>query len=142
LGSGAMVRFRGGVTGDPGLRVLRPGFQQITAFRPGGANRREGEVHEFRDYADARVATLVREIVGALRGVEMGAEDQQALRKVPVRLKIKEACAVAAAAPGPFAVLLVALVGNHVGEVRGVAQVVLEVRRPRCWTVPRGDQTA
>ena len=98
MGSGAMVRFRGGVTGDPGLRVLRPGFQKITAFRPGGANRREGEVHEFRDYAVAAVSVLVRELVGALRVVQVGAEDQQTVRKVLVRLKLNEACAVVAAA--------------------------------------------
>ena len=43
-----------------------------------------------------------------------------------VRLKLEEACAVVAAAPGPFAVLLVPLVGDPVREVREVAQVVLE----------------
>ena len=43
-----------------------------------------------------------------------------------VRLKLKEACAVVAATPGPFALLLVVLVGDHVGEVSEVAQVVLE----------------
>ena len=68
---------------------------------------------------------LVREL-GALRGVEVGAEYQQALREVLVRLKLKEASAVVAAAPSPFAVLLVALVGDHVGKVGKVTQVVLE----------------
>ena len=69
---------------------------------------------EFRYYAVAAVALLVRELVGALRGVEVGAEYKQALREILVSLKLKEACAVAAAAPGPFAVMLVALVGDHV----------------------------
>ena len=59
----------------------------------------------------------------ALRWVEMGAEDQQALRKVLVRLKLKEACAIVVAAPGPFAVLLGALVGQ------GAVQLRVEFRR-------------
>ena len=92
----------------------------------GWANHREGEVHEFRDYAVAAVSVLVRELVGALLRVQVGSEDQQTVREVLVRLKIKEACAVVAAALGPFAVLLVALVGDHVGEVCEVAQIVIE----------------
>ena len=44
------------------------------------------------------VAVLVRELVGALRCVEVGAEYEQALREVLVRLKLEEACAVVAAA--------------------------------------------
>ena len=64
--------------------------------------------------------------MGALRGVEVGADDQQALREVLGRLKLKEACAVVADARGPFAVLQEGLLCDHVGEVRGVAQVVLE----------------
>ena len=83
----------------------------------------EGEVHEFRDDAVGAVAVLVRELVGALRWVEVGAEDEQALREVLVRLKLEEACAVVDAAPGPCAVLLVPLVGD---PVREVAQIVLE----------------
>ena len=70
--------------------------------------------------------------------------------KVLVRLTLKETCAIVAAAPGPFAVLLVELVGYHVGEVHEVAQVVVEAanlgRLPRSWTrcsaVARGGQTA
>ena len=65
--------------------------------------------------------------MGALRWVEVGAEDEQALREVLVRLQLEEAGAVVAAAPGPFAVLLVPLVGDPVREVREVAQIVLEV---------------
>ena len=80
----------------------------------------------MRDYAVAAVSVLVRELMGALSGVEVGADDQQTLGEVLVRQKLKEACAVVAAAPGSFAVLLVALVCDHVGEVHEVAQVVLE----------------
>ena len=68
----------------------------------------------------------MRELLGALRVVEVGAEDEQALREVLVGLKLEEACAVVAAAPGPFAVLLVPLVGDPVREVSEVAQVFLE----------------
>ena len=68
----------------------------------------------------------MRELVGALRWVEVGAEDEQALREVLIRLNLEEACAVVAAAPGPCAVLLVPLVGDPVREVREVAQIVLE----------------
>ena len=126
LGSCARVRFRGGFTCDPELGVLRPAFEQVTAVRAGGTKHRKGEVHELRDYAVAAVSVLVRELMGALRGVEVGADDQQTLGEVLVRQKLKEACAVVAAAPGSFAVLLVALVCDHVGEVHEVAQVVLE----------------
>ena len=58
----------------------------------------------------------MRELVGELRGVQVGAEEQQALREVFVRLKLKEA----------WALLLVALVSDHVGDVSEVAQVFLE----------------
>ena len=61
--------FCGGVTGEPELRVIRPAFQQVTAVRAGWANRRESHVYEFRDYAVAAVYVLVRELVGALRGL-------------------------------------------------------------------------
>ena len=50
--------------------------------------------------------------------------DQQTLRKVLVCMKLNEACAFAAAVPGPFAVFLVALVGDHVGEVSEIAKVI------------------
>ena len=92
--------------------------KQAAAVRTGGANHREGDVHEFCVYTVAAVSVLARELVGALRGVEVGAEDKQALREMLVRLKLKEACAIVAAAPGPFAVLLVALVGYHVVHAR------------------------
>ena len=88
---------------------------------------RAKSTNELRDDAVAAVAVLVRELVGALRWVEVGAEDEQALCEVLVRLKLQEACAVVAAAPGPCAVLLVPLVGDPVREVREVAQIVLEV---------------
>jgi len=68
----------------------------------------------------------VRELVGTLRWVEVGAAEEQALREVLVCLKLEEACAVVVAAPGPCAVLLVPLVGDPVREVREVAQIVLE----------------
>ena len=63
----------------------------------------------------------------ALRGFEACADDQQALLIVLVSLELENACAVVAAAPYTFAVLLVAFVGDHVGKVREIAQVFIEV---------------
>ena len=96
LWSCARVRFGGGVMGDPELSVFRLAFQHVAAVCAGVANHRDGEVHEFRNYTVAAVCVLGSELVGALRGVKVGAEDQQALREVLVRLKLKEACAVVA----------------------------------------------
>ena len=55
--------------------------------------------------------------------------------KVLVRLTLKETCAIVAAAPGPFAVLLIELVGYHVGEVHEVAQVVVEAANQAVFRV-------
>ena len=49
----------------------------------------------------------------ALREVQVGAKDQQALPEVLVRLRLNEASAVVAPAQGPFAVLLEELVGDQ-----------------------------
>ena len=122
--------FAGWVTGDPKLRVLRPALQQLAAVSAGEANHLESEVHEFRDYAVAKVAILVRELVGALQVVVVGAEDQQALREVLVHLDLEEVCAVVSAPSCSFDLLLEALVRNHADEVRKVATFIKTPTRP------------
>ena len=42
FGGCARISFRGGVTGDPELRILRPEFEQVTAVLAGWSNHWEG----------------------------------------------------------------------------------------------------
>ena len=57
------------------------------------------------------------------------------MRAVLVSLELEKACAVVAAAPYTFAVLLVAFVGDHFRKVREIAQVFIAVSEHAVFNV-------